>query len=138
MDPLSVTASIIAVLGLAHKMTTLCTELHSLKGTRQDSTRILDEVKSLRAVLERLARLASDPNNSSSIDFETINKPNGPVAKCLEELERLQEDLQKVSNSRFGVPIVSRALKEKGLECRLNRLSRAKQMLQLSLAVDQT
>lgn len=143
MDPLSVTASVIAVLGLAHKITTLCLELRSLKSARQDLARILDEVESLRAILEGLARLAPSDNEQHTPalpDFETINKPNGPLATCRVELESLQTELQKIksSDSRFGMKMISWALNEKDLARRLDRLSRVRGTLQLSLALDQT
>jgi len=137
MDPLSITASLIAVLGLAHKISILCLDLHSFKSARQELNQILNEVESLRAILQGLARLES----GQSSNFETVNKSDGPLARCRTELENMLEDLQKLKssfNSRFGLDTISWALNEKDLARRLDRLGRAKQDLQLALSIDQT
>jgi hypothetical protein len=136
MDPLSITASVIAVLGLAHKISILCLDLHSLKSARQELNRVLDEVESLRTILQGLARLES----GQSSNFKTVNKSDGPLARCQTELQNLLADLQKLklSNSRFGLDTIVWALNEKDLARSLDRLGRAKQDLQLALSVDQT
>ena len=143
MDPLSVTASLITVLGLAHKITTLCLGLHSLKESQQELSRILDEVESLRTILERLARLASSKDGQEEAilpNFAAVNEPNGPLANCRTELENLHVELKKVSSSasRFGMQKISWALNEKDITRRLEKVSKAKDTLQLFLAVDHT
>ena len=70
MDPLSVTASIIAILQLTNKVITLCLDLHSRIKVRKELGQIIDEVDSLRAILQRLARqeasLTNDLDSSQS------------------------------------------------------------------------
>lgn len=59
MEPLSVTASIIAVIQISGAVISICYEYRSaVKGALKAATRITKEVKGLQDVLERLLRLA--------------------------------------------------------------------------------
>ncbi|KAF2868918.1 hypothetical protein BDV95DRAFT_106681 [Massariosphaeria phaeospora] len=142
MDPFSLTASVIAVLQLTHKVSALCLNLHTSISARKEIGRIFDEVDALRDTLQGLARLSStqDGPATDSINLDAINNLNGPLVKCKAELESLDAELQKVklTNTKLGFKTISWLLKEKDVACRLERLSRARQTVQLSLAVDQT
>jgi hypothetical protein len=141
MDPLSLTASIIAIVQLANKIITLGLDLHASLKVGKDLDRIVDEVDSLRGILQRLARLAQTEahnNTSTTPVFGTIFDQNGALATCRSELTCLEAELLKAksSHSRFGLDAVKRIGMGKELESRLEKLSRAKQTLQLSLTLD--
>lgn len=143
MDPLSLTASIITVLHLAHRVSILCLNFHSsIKSARKDFDRIIEEVNSLRSVLEGFARLVSHEEQDSINlqDLEAVAAPDGPLSKCRIELEELEAELHsaKSPNSKFGIRSISWTLKEKDVNRRLDRIDRAKQALQLAIALDQT
>lgn len=144
MDPLSVTASIITVLHLTHQIGVLCLDLRSkFKNARQEIDQILDEISSLRTVLEGLARLgtAEDQDDDSSVrKLDSITKADGPLMKCSVELQELADELKKAnqSNLKSSIQALSWTFKEKDVSRRLHRIDRLKETLQLALSVDQT
>lgn len=146
MDPFSLTAGVIAVLQLANKVIALCLNLHSSLNARKELDLIVDEVDSLRNILQKLARLEGkvrvndSDSDSDPANIETTNSCRGPLSICCSELESLYKELDKAKSSgfKFGARAIAWIMKEKELEGRLKRLSRAKQTLQLSLSLDQT
>jgi hypothetical protein len=67
MDPLSVTASIIAVLQATSVVVSICYDYSSaLKGSSWELLKVIDEVRDLRNVLETLERLARQEESSNS------------------------------------------------------------------------
>ncbi|KAK4696729.1 hypothetical protein P7C71_g1230, partial [Lecanoromycetidae sp. Uapishka_2] len=77
-DPLSVTASIIAVLQAAQAVTQY---LRSLKGGSSDRIRLLDEIRSTAAVLETLKDYSEseDTKEEWEASFRSLNVKNGPL-----------------------------------------------------------
>jgi hypothetical protein len=137
MDPFSLTAGVIAVLQLANKVISLCLNLHSSFGSRKELDLIVDEIHSLRDILQRLARLKLQDNDSDCTGTEGTSSRRGPLSICSSELDSFHKDLLKAKSSGL-VRTIAWIVKEKELEGRLGRLSRAKQTLQLSLSLDQT
>lgn len=98
MDPLSITASIIAVLQATSSVINIC---YDYRAALTDSTwglsEILVEVRDLRDVLERLKKLAikaenADPRAESHLPAlkSLCEAKDGPLERCQEELQHLE------------------------------------------------
>jgi hypothetical protein len=78
MDPLSITASVITVVGLAGKIISLCNSyVSAIKEAPDDLCNILIEVGSVKCILETLQlRLTLSPF------MQSIEAVNGPLKGC--------------------------------------------------------
>jgi hypothetical protein len=110
MDPISAAASIITLVQLTYKISSLCLDIHSsIKSARLDILRLSDETKSLRTLLEGAAGLASSDNlheSSQLSQLDELAKPDGLLAKCTTELRDLQDWLQTALTTWVRVPSV--------------------------------
>jgi hypothetical protein len=157
MDPLSITASLIAVLQVSGTVISALYEYRNgVRSASTDAARIITELNSLRSILESLLQAVeteaapktsfSDSNSSGGSrlgNFQALTLPNG-------ELERCQADLEAVSvklGVDNGAPLqgwkkARMALvwpfKEKDVEKLLQSVQKAKSTMQLALAADQT
>ncbi|KAF2121937.1 hypothetical protein BDV96DRAFT_134213 [Lophiotrema nucula] len=140
MDPLSVAASIITIVQVANAITIICLDASSKSNSaRLNIRRILDDVNSLRTVLEGLACLVADGHEKSATDLpnlQALATKDGPLSRCKTELEELQAELQKAVNTKTGM--ITWIFREKEVNARLERVSRVRQSLQLALTTDQT
>lgn len=79
MDPLSISASIIALIGATHEIVTICYNYAAAaKGAPWALSRMIDELNNLRSVLESIERLCRGGNGT---DPATISR--------LEHIQRL-------------------------------------------------
>ena len=90
MDPLSITASISALLGLS---STVITYLNDVRGASADRGRILSEIASVNSIFFILQDLADQQNDTSSLTFQSLNLPKGPLDQFRMALERLSSGL---------------------------------------------
>lgn len=90
MDPLSITASITALLGLT---STVITYLNDVRGASEDRGRILSEIASVNSIIFILQDLADQQNDTWSSTFQSLNLPNGPLDQFRMALERLASKL---------------------------------------------
>src|SRR5882757_6632753 len=109
MDPLSVTASIIAVLQAANTIISICYDFKALmKDAPWTLTHIIAEAKDLRNVLETLDRLAEPFDDSDSAikkrrSFEILcDSQNGPLVSCLRELKTLEALIESQCGAKPG------------------------------------
>ena len=136
-EPLSTIASLIAVAQISGTIISICYDYrHGLKNVSSSVTRLSDEVRSLRDVLENLIELVDDhPGQFYSV--ELLDHQNGPLSKCSEELQELQNKLQP----QGGWKAVGRALKwplsEPELLKVLSHLDRMKTTITVAIATDQ-
>ncbi|KAF8249250.1 hypothetical protein K440DRAFT_598963 [Wilcoxina mikolae CBS 423.85] len=152
MDPLSVTASIIAVLQATNAIISVCYDYStSVKGSSTELSRVTEEVKSLRNVLEAVAQLAqkaesADPTAGSQLPtLKSFCEPDvGQLAVCLVELNALKDKLappdwsgQEGSKRRRLVQALGWPLKEGETKKTLENIERFKATLNLALTVDQ-
>lgn len=136
MDPLSIAASIITLVQLTSKVSSICLELYGSLGARKEVDVIIDEVDALRRILHTLVRLTSA---GTDYDKACANSAlPASLADCKAELESLAIELGKVRTSKLPGVAIPWLLKEKEVTRRLERLSRVKQTLQLSLTADHT
>lgn len=152
MDPLSISASIIAVLQATNSVVSLCYDFRAaLKKAPWSLTRIIEDVKDLRGVLETLDRLVETTNDKPGADakkrpvFQLLCEPEtGPLASCLRELAYLERKIASSScvgktgsKGRAFIQAVSWQLKDQdAMQC-LERIERCKSSLALALTADE-
>jgi hypothetical protein len=88
-DPLSIAASIIAVLQLAE---TVIDYLQEASKASREWERILNETNSLYVMLNRLNFQADNPEWDKTMSF--LKMPNGPLDQITRALERLASKLK--------------------------------------------
>ena len=153
MDPLSITASLIAVLQISG---TVITALYgyrtSVKSASSDAARIISELNGLRGVLESLlqaiekenSRVAPGGGESRLATLQTLAQPSGDLELCKADLEAASMKLgcYAAPDSVSDWKKVKRALewpfKEKDVTKLLMSMQRAKSTMHLALSVDQT
>ena len=149
MDPLSISAGIIALIQATNEVVSLCYNFATAKSTARTVSELLDQLKSLRNVLESLEQYCksndlTDPATSAQLGTITAlcDMENSPIAK---ELTYLGEKLRPPSwASRDGsrrkalVQSLTWPLKEAGTTKALENIQRLKSDLQLALTVNQT
>jgi hypothetical protein len=153
MDPLSVAASVIAVLQATNAVIQVCYDFKSaLAQSPWALTKILAEVKDLRNVLQTLVTLAEDledardEGGTMSKTFSLLYAPDeGPLAACLDEMKSLERKLtpkswyDKTGLARKAlIQAMGWQLKDKDVQASLQRLERCKSTLNLALSADQT
>jgi hypothetical protein len=155
-DPLSIAASIIAVLQATGKVIAIC---YDYKACATDSSwelsRIIDEIKGLRNVLETLEKLASEidvARPGAKARLPTLQLLCGPkdgesglLDLCLEELTKLKDKL--APPKWLGPQGSKRQALGQALRWPMNRgdtikmletIGRFRDLLSLALTADQT
>lgn len=136
MDPFSIAASVIAVLQLSGKISSLCFDLYTSFGARKELGQIIDEVESLRGILQKLARIPIDESSYAQVCADSSLSKS--IADCHDELKTLESELENIRTSRVPGLGSTWLRKEKEVARRLERLSRVKHTLQLCLTTDHT
>jgi hypothetical protein len=156
MDPLSISASIIALLQATTTVISICYDFRAcIKNIPWSLTRVIDEVKSLRNVLETLEELSQSHLNTDVKRrpvFELLcDQENGPLVSCERELGHLEEKVmgkgwvEKVGGVVGGKDRGKRQAFMKAMgwrlkdgdarEC-LDRIERCKNTLSLAISAD--
>ncbi|KAJ8108074.1 hypothetical protein ONZ43_g6538 [Nemania bipapillata] len=157
MDPLSISASIIAVLQATNSVISICYDYRAAaKNSSWELPRVIELVKSLRHVLETLEGLASgakgtDPDAVPRLQtLQQLCRPNtgnegGLLALCMKELNILQKKLAPlgwagpVGSKRVAlVQALKWPLKESDTKKSLESIGRFRDTLSLALTTDQT
>jgi hypothetical protein len=152
MDPLSITASLIAVLQISGTVISALYEYRNgVKSASNDAARIITELNSLRSILESLLQAvekedaASNSGGSSSrlANFQALTQPNGELMRCQADLEAVSVKLGgDEASSLSGFKKMRRALewpfKEKDVEKLMQSVQKAKSTMQFALSADQT
>jgi hypothetical protein len=152
MDPLSITASIIAVLQATSAVVSICYDYSSaVEGSSWELLKIIDEVRGLRNVLESLeglSRQAADTGKGAESrlpSLELLCEPRtGLLARCLSELTDLDKKLQPPgwggppgSKRRALVQASGWPLKRGAVEKSLANIGRLKETLSLAITADE-
>ena len=149
MDPLSISAGIIALIQATSEVVLLCYNFATAKSTARTISDLLDQLKSLRNVLESLEQFCkgdafANPVTSAQLGTITAlcDMDNGPIAK---ELTYLGEKLRPPnwanrdgSRRKALVQSLTWPLKEAETMKTLENIERLKSDLQLALTVNQT
>lgn len=134
MDP----GTIIAVVQISAKLVTVCHEyILGVKNAPREISRILDEVTSVRNVVEQLIKSVDLTGNTPSSSYlSDLNRPDGPFKKCLAELTDLDNNINPARNSRLLSSKWTWPLRQRETEARLAALATIKSSLQLALTAD--
>jgi hypothetical protein len=90
MDPLSITASAIAVLQISGTIISSCYEYRSRVKNAKDASRITNELNGLRIVIESLLAIVEDEKQDEpSSTLKTLAQVDGPLARCRSDLDAL-------------------------------------------------
>jgi ankyrin repeat domain-containing protein 50 len=83
MDPLSVTASVIAVIQISSQIFGVCqTYYKEVKDARNDMGRLRDEVMSLQDVSTNSKDLRLDPSSAKLSIIKLLGQPDRPLQQC--------------------------------------------------------
>ena len=131
MDPLSISASITALLQLTG---TVIQYLNCVKGAPEDRQRLLLElcnVSSMLYVLEDQASQAQQGDLWSST-LLSLNGPNGPIEQFKTALERLEKKLRPVEGLRKIVKAITWPFQKEEIIEILNVIERQKTLFNLA------
>ncbi|KAF8542732.1 hypothetical protein BDD12DRAFT_875826 [Trichophaea hybrida] len=134
MDPLSITASIIAVLQATNAIISVCYDYSAVvKGSSSELSRVTEEVKSLRNLLESVAQLAEKAESADSNAESQL-----PTLKlfCKPDVGQLASG-QVGSKRRRLIHALGWLLKEGETKKTPENIERFKATLNLALTVDQ-
>jgi hypothetical protein len=151
MDPLSVTANIVTVLQVANSILSICYEYRAaIKEAPWSLTRIVEEIKDLRNVLERLEQVTDrvDALRCQEVEkfrpFQLLCEPEtGPVAQCHHELCDLEKKISypseaaKPSKRRVFIQVMGWQLREKDAKAHIERIERCKKTILLAITADE-
>lgn len=141
MDPLSITASAIAILQVSGVIINACYDYRSrVKDSAKDASRIINELNSLRSIIESLfVLLEEEPENkpSDQSNLQKLAQVGGVLETCKVGLEALEKKLEPKEGWRAVRAAVFWPLKEADIAKALQQIDRTKSSLQLALAVDQ-
>jgi hypothetical protein len=144
MDPLSIAASLIAVLQISGTVISALYEYRKgVKDASKDAVDIIEELNSLRRVLESL--LIATEKEESRVEgvsrlstFRQLAEPNGELERCKTDLMALNAKLQPETGWGGLRRALKWPLKKSEVQSTLNSLHRAKGTLHLALSTDQT
>jgi hypothetical protein len=150
MDPLSITASIIAVLQATNAVISLCYDFRAaLQHTPWALTRTIEEARDLRNVLETLENLSKalqddkSRNSKRMPSFQLLCEPEGPLDTCLRELTHLTSKIippssveRPDSKRRALIRALDWKFKDADAKTSLERIERCKSTLSLAITAD--
>ena len=131
MDPLSIAASITALLQLTG---TVIQYLNLVKGAPEDRQRLLLElcnVSTMLYVLEDQANQAQQGDVWSST-LLSLNGPNGPINQFKTALERLEKKLRPVEGLRKIVKVIAWPFQKEEIAEIINAIERQKTLFNLA------
>ena len=142
-DPLSLVASLIAVVQISGSVISCCYEYRKgVKNAPKDLLRVTNEVAGLRNVVERLVTLIDDEKMASHKYLSTladIVSADGPLELCQQDLRSLKIKLEppinecKALGRRLTWP-----LHEKDITKIIASVYRTKSLLETALMIDNT
>jgi hypothetical protein len=134
-DPLSISASIIAVLQLSG---TVIGYLNDVKGASEDRHRLLNEVTSISGLLYFLKDRAaqSQYGDSWSMTLASLNTPKGPLEQFKSALERLTLKLAPVEGWRKAGKALAWPFQKEEIKEILGAIERHKSLFNLALQND--
>ena len=144
MDPLSITAGVVAVLQATNAVISLCYDFRAaIKNSPWGLTRIIHEVKDLRNVLETMEQLSNGSGESPSLRM-LIDPKYSPLTSCLHELSTLEQKIGRASDVTRGSTkrnALSKAifwkLSENEVKECLARIERCKSTLNVAITADE-
>lgn len=150
MDPLSICASVVALIQAANGIISVCYQYRAaLYEQPWALSQIFNQICDLRSTLEQVEKLATRIKASpkSQAQFTTIfsQSADGPLARCEEELEKLSRLLRPSKLAGVAgthrnalVTVMTWQLKDREAQAHLKRIEQLKLTLNLSLSTAST
>lgn len=139
VEPIGLVGTLIAIVQLSSKVVSICYDYRrSVKNAPREISQILDEVASIRNIVERLVEIADDNEEQSNAlpSLQTMGQPDAPLAKCLSELISLKSRLKPEKGLRAKGRALMWPLKEAEVYKSLGTITRIKGTLQLAVSAD--
>jgi hypothetical protein len=138
IDPLSITASAIAIIQVSGVIINTCYDYRSrVKNAGNDTSRIVSRLNGLRMVIETLFSLLEDETEKQTSTLQILANVDGPMSRCRTELEALRKTLEPKEGWRGLNAAVLWPLKESEVNKVLQSINNTSSILQPALAVDQ-
>jgi len=151
MDPLSISAGIIAVLQVTTTILSICYNYRAaINNAPGELCQVTEEIKGLRNILETLQDLAfeakgTDPAARARLpSLNRLSDPDGPLTSCLAELRQLKRQLAppkwsgpEGSRRQAVVQSLRWPLRQEDTRKTLESIGRFKSTLNLALLADQ-
>lgn len=142
MDPLSVTASLIAVIQLTGMVISATYNYRKgVKSAPQDAARIIQDLTGLSHVLENLLQLIEKEKSTNDLTrlaaLKGLTEPDGPLELCQKMLEHLNAKLQPDSGWRAVKQSLMWPLKQEYTQKTLDEIAKTKATFDLALSIDQ-
>lgn len=141
MDPLSITASIIAVIQLTGTVVSAVYGYRKdVKNAPEDAARIIQDLIGLSQILEKLLQMIEQEKSARATRLSSVEglfKPDGPLESCQETLQRLDAKLQPEDGWRGVKQSLTWPLKKDYIRKALDDVATAKATIALALTVDQ-
>lgn len=141
MDPVSLTASIIAIIQISGTVVSICYDYrNAIKNSAEDAIKIIKEIKSLQDVLERLLQLVERDEAKEYprlASLHGLNQLEGTLTLCRSELSSLKIKLEAPHGIKKILKINKLPLTEKEVKTTLDSISQMKGTLCLAIATDQ-
>lgn len=135
METLAITASIIALIQLAGRATSVgYSYISGVKRAPKDLRELVAELSSLTEVLAILQDYADKKPQLAAL--ETLGGKGGPLHRCARELERLQLELGSMDGLRGVIDNLRWPLKEPETLQYISRIEQYKSLFTLALTVD--
>lgn len=136
MDPLSITASIIAIL---QATATLVSYVNDVKGAPSDQERLSKEARSLSDLLTNLlCRLIEEKERPEAwyTEVKSLGRPDGPLGQYKAALEKLQRKIKgREGLAKIGNVLLWTFIKE-DVASILSQIERIKSLIQIALEMD--
>lgn len=140
MDSLSGAASVIAVIDISAKITSLCFQYSiAVKDAKKDIERLQRKVEDITSLVNKIKQLSVGPDKAQ---LSTIHGLSDSLKGCLQRLKELKEQLEpgkgRKAMTRFGLRALRWPFTSKQVEKIVFELERYEQTFALALQVDQT
>lgn len=129
MDPLSISASIVALVQLTG---TVVEYLHGMKGASEDRQNILSELTSVSGMLFILQDHADQQGESWSLTLKSLNGSKGPLAQLRTSLELLASKLAPMKGLKKIGKAFAWPFQKAEIRDILNTIERQKSLLNLA------
>lgn len=137
-DLLSAIASIIAIIQISGTVLSVCYKyVTSVKNASRDIHWVINEVGSLKVILEELKSLESSQPHHSTLS-KSLNAAHGPLKTCEAALKVLQDQLDTSNTFQKKIGAVVWPLREKAVDKIMKTIQRQKSNLIFALAADET
>jgi len=129
MDPLSISASITALLQLT---ATVIQYLSTVRGACEDRQRILSELCNINCILYKLQDEATKEGSSWSLTLQSLNVPNGPLEQFKNTLEILAKRLMPGHGWKKVSKVITWPFEKQDIQGLLSTIERQKTLFNLA------